>query len=51
VETGINERFFCVLLDMFAKFNIFVPPLGSDPNAKLAVDLRGQFSPIGEIKF
>jgi hypothetical protein len=46
VETGINERFFCVLLDMFAKFNIFVPPLGSDP-----VDLREQFSPIGEIKF
>jgi hypothetical protein len=46
VETSIDERFFCVLLDTCAKFNIFVPPRGLDPSAKLVVDPREQFSPI-----
>jgi hypothetical protein len=49
VETSIDERFFCVLLDTCAKFNIFVPPRGLDPSAKLVVDPREQFSPIWKI--
>ena len=49
VETSIDERFFCVLLDTCAKFNLFVPPRGLDPSAKLVVDPREQFSPIWKI--
>ncbi|QKX64220.1 uncharacterized protein TRUGW13939_11393 [Talaromyces rugulosus] len=44
-----NEKIFFVLLDTCAKFNVFVPPRGFDPSAKLTGDPRGQFTPIWEI--
>lgn len=44
-----EETFFCVLLDTCAKFNVFVPPEGLDPSAKLIRESRDQFTPIWEI--
>ncbi|CRG89919.1 5-oxoprolinase (ATP-hydrolysing) [Talaromyces islandicus] len=44
-----KESFFFVLLDTCAKFNVFVPPRGLDPSAKLTHDPPEQFTPIWEI--